>query len=180
MIISIDESGIHKQNGKSVIAFVCVAVKNLEVVERLVLNAEKMSGIHGFHWAHRNWQMRQRFIEGIAGGDFIIKVAYVENPITLDKALTEALEYLIEEPYISQILIDGDKPKTYARRLKKVLRDKGITAKKIRSVNDQSYPIIRVADAVAGVTRAAYDSPKGKAAVLLALLESKIERRVYL
>src|SRR6266496_1713903 len=180
MIISIDESGIHKQDGKSVIALVYVAVKDLEATEQLVLRAEQSAGIHGFHWAHRNWQMRKNFIEGIAKRDFKIKIAYVTNPIKLDKALAEALQHLLAERHISQILIDGDKPKAYARQLKKVLRDKGITVRKIRSVKDESYPVIRIADAVAGAARATYDEPSGKAASLLKLLESKIELRIDL
>ena len=180
MIISIDESGIHKQDGKSVIALVYVSVKDLEITEQLVLDVEKSAGIHGFHWAHRNWLLRKKFIEGIAKGDFKLKIAYVSNPIILDKALAEALQHLLVERHISQILIDGDKPKAYTRQLKKVLRDKGVTVKKIRSVNDESYPLIRIADAVAGVARATYDEPTGKAAPLLKMLESKIELRIEL
>ncbi len=180
MIISIDESGTHKQDGKSVIALVYVVVKNLEATEQLVLKAERSAGIHGSHWAHRNWQMRKRFIEEIAMGDFKVKIAYVTNPIILDKALAEALQHLLAERNISQILIDGDKPKTYTRQLKKVLRDKGITMRKFRSVKDEAYPMIRIADAVAGAARATYDDPRGKAAPLLKLLESKIELRIDL
>lgn len=178
MIISIDESGTHKQDGKSVIALVYVAVKDLEVTEQLVLKAEQSAGIHGFHWAHRNWQMRKRFIEEIASGDFKVKIAYVTNPIILDKALAEALQHLLAERHISQILIDGDKPKTYTRQLKKALRD--ITVRKIRSVKDEAYPMIRIADAVAGAARATYDDPRGKAAPLLKLLEPRIELRIDL
>ena len=98
----------------------------------------------------------------------------------MDKALAEALQHLLAERNIGQILIDGDKPKAYTRQLKKVLRDKGITVKKIRSVKDESYPMIRIADAVAGAARATYDDPSGKAAPLLKLLESKIELRIDL
>jgi len=159
---------------------VYVAVKDLEATEQLVLKAEQSAGIHGFHWAHRNWHMRRRFIEEIATGDFKVKIAYVTNPIVLDKALSEALQHLLAERHISQILVDGDKPKTYTRQLKKVLRDKGITVRKIRSVKDEAYPMIRIADAVAGAARATYDDPRGKAAPLLRLLESKIELRIDL
>jgi hypothetical protein len=180
MIISIDESGTHKQDGKSVIVLVYVEIKDVEATEKLVLNTEKFAGIYGFHWAHRNWQMRKVFIEGISKGDFVIKIAYVANPIILDRALAEALQHLLTERNISQIMIDGNKPKSYTRQLKKVLRDKGITVRKIRAVNDESYPMIRISDAVAGVARAAYDDPNGKAASLFKLLESKVELRIDL
>jgi hypothetical protein len=178
MIISIDESGIHKQDGKSVIVLVYVEIKDVEATERLVLEAEKLAGIRGFHWAHRNWRMREAFVQGITKGDFTLKIAYISNPIILDKALAEALQHLLVERNISQILIDGDKPKAYAKQLKKVLRDKGVTVKKIRSVNDESYPMIRIADAVAGLARATYDDPDGKASILFKLLKSKIELRI--
>ena len=153
-------------------------INDVEAIEQLVLEVEKQTGIRGFHWAHRNWQMREAFIKGIAHGDFKLKVAYVANPIILDKALSEALQHLLVERNIGQILIDGDKPKSYTRQLKKVLRDKGVSVKKIRSVNDESYPMIRIADAVAGVARSTYDEPKGKAARLLKILEPKIELRI--
>jgi len=180
MIISIDESGTHKQDGKSVIALVYVEVENKEATDQLVLQAETSTGIKGFHWAHRNWRMREAFVRAIAKGDFKIKVAYIANPIVLDKALPEALRHLLVEPRISQILIDGDKPKHYLKQLKKVLRDKGISVKKIRTVNDEAFPVVRLADAIAGTARATYDEPDGKAAPLFKLLESKVELRIDL
>ena len=36
---------------------------------------------------------------------------------------------------------------------KKVLRDKGISVKKLKTANDESYPALRVADAIAGAIR---------------------------
>src|SRR5258708_40367326 len=131
MIISIDESGIHQQDGKSVIALVYVAVENREAAEQLVLNTEKTTGIQGFHWAHRNWRMREAFIQSIVKGDFRVKLAYITNPMVLDKALPEALQHLLVERPISQVIIDGQKPKRYIHQIKKVLRDKGISVKKI-------------------------------------------------
>lgn len=178
MIICIDESGVHKQDGKSVIALVYIETDNLEATEQLVLDVESSANIHSFHWSHRNWHMREAFIKGIVRGNFKVKVAYITNPIILDRALAEALQHLLVERQIGQILIDGDKPKSYSRQLKKVLRDKGISVKKIRSVNDESFPMIRIADAVAGAARATYDDPYSKAAPLLRLLEPKIELRI--
>ena len=180
MIISIDESGVHKQEGKSVIALIYIETDNLETLERLVLRVEHLARIRGFHWSKRNWRMREAFMRGISKGDFRIKVAYIANPIMLDLALPKALQQLLTERHISQILIDGNKPKSYTRHLKKVLRDKDVSVKKIRSVNDEAYPMVRIADAVAGAARATYDDPHGKAAVLLNLLESKIELRIDL
>lgn len=49
--------------------------------------------------------------------------------------------------------IDGKKPKWYARKMKKVLRDKNISVRKLKTVHDTEYAGIRVADMVAGLAR---------------------------
>ncbi|MBI2029846.1 hypothetical protein HYT02_05500 [Candidatus Gottesmanbacteria bacterium] len=54
--------------------------------------------------------------------------------------------------------LDGEKPKWYERKLKKVLRDKGIQIKKLRSVRRQSNVGIQLADCLAGLTRYYYDN----------------------
>lgn len=72
------------------------------------------------------------------------------------------------------IYVDGKKPRWVELRLKKVLRDKGISVKKLRTFNDESSPGLRLADALAGVTRAYYDNPKGKAAPLWKKISHKI------
>jgi len=72
------------------------------------------------------------------------------------------------------IYIDGKKPRWVELRLKKVLRDKGISVKKLKTLRDESSPGIRLADALAGVSRAYYDNPKGKAGVLWKKINHKI------
>ena len=78
------------------------------------------------------------------------------------------------------MIIDGRKPQYYIHQLKKILRDKGTSVKKIRTVNDEAYPLVRLADAIAGVSRAAYEEPQGKAVPLFKLIQSKIELRINL
>jgi hypothetical protein len=39
--------------------------------------------------------------------------------MVLDKALPEALQHLLAERHISQVIIDGNKPKLYIHQLKK-------------------------------------------------------------
>lgn len=51
-------------------------------------------------------------------------------------------------------MIDSRKPKWYSLKLKKVLRDKGISVKKVITVRkDESSPGIRVSDCLAGLFR---------------------------
>ena len=176
MFILIDESGIHAQTGHSTIALVYVETPNLEKLEDQVTQIEKDLGIHNFHWAHRNWKIREQFIGSLAKADFKVKIAVLPNPVKIDESMEEALQHLIIEKHINQVLIDGSKPKHYTRKLKKVLRDKGVSVKKLRMVNDQSVPAMRIADAVAGLSRYHYDQPENtQATKLYKVIKPKIE-----
>ena len=46
--------------------------------------------------------------------------------------------------------------------LKKALRDKGVSVKKLRTVNDKSQPGVQVADCLAGLVRRYYDNQNEK------------------
>ncbi len=181
MIILIDESGIHAETGHSTIALVYVEITNLEQLEEKILQAEQTIGIHGFHWAHRNWKIRDYFISQLATADFRVKLALLSNPVKIDDSMEEALQHLIIEKHIHQIMIDGSKPKRYTRKLKKVLRDKGVSVKKLRTANDQTVPALRLADAIAGLSRYHHDKPRQpQAAKLYKQIEPKIELIIQL
>lgn len=86
-----------------------------------------------------------------------------------------ALQHLVIEKNISAIIIDGKKKKSYERKLKKVLRDKGISIKKLKTGNDESYPALRIADAIAGIVRYKNDNPENKDILpLYNLIKTKI------
>lgn len=57
------------------------------------------------------------------------------------------------------IFIDGEKPKWYENRLKKVLKDKGISVKKLRTVRRESEVGLQLTDALVGLTRYHQDNP---------------------
>jgi hypothetical protein len=176
MVILIDESGTHRQDGFSVIALVCLeSAARLDGFDKQIETIEEFIGTKSFHWADRGWPFRRDFIKELARLNFTIRIAQLANPVQLDRSLEEILPFLIPERAIEQMFIDGKKPKAYGRAVKKVLRDKGITVKKLKTVNDQSYPGIRAADAVAGAFRYFLDNPNKKAEELNKLLESHVE-----
>lgn len=160
MVIFIDESGTHKQADHATIALVYVEVSNLEKFEKSIEDIEKKLNIRYFHWTDERWSKREKFLDRLLQLDFVLKVAILENPAHLSKSLEEALKHLIVEEHIRKIIIDGRKPKWYLLRLKKVLRDKQISIKKITAVRkEESSPGIRVADCLAGLIRYYYDNP---------------------
>ena len=173
--IFIDESGIHRETGKSSIALAYISFENLDLVQKRIVEIEKEIGIHNFHWSHSSWPVRNKFIEKVIKCDFSVKIALILNPFNLNEAYEYALKHLVVEKRISAIIIDGKKKKSYERRLKKVLRDKGISVKKLKSGNDESYPALRIADAIAGIVRYRNENPENKNILnLYNLIKNKI------
>lgn len=174
MIIFIDESGIHRKDGKSLVALVYVVVNNLENIEQSIERTEESLKISSFHWPRHIWKIRNKFLIPLLKENFEVKVSIIDNPFN-QKVFEESLTYLITERKIDKIIIDGKKPKWYVLRLKKVLREKGISVKKIRFGNDKSYPCLRLADVYAGLLSTYFNDQKNeKAKELYELANKKI------
>ena len=153
MYIFIDESGVDKQDGKSSIALVYLEINKLDSLQNSVIEIERKLKIKYFHWAYSTWNVRQKFIDEICKQEFSIKIALIKNPFKGSTAYEYALAHLIVEKNITNLIIDGKKNKTYERKFKKILRDKGISIRKLKTGNDEGYPALRVADAIAGIVR---------------------------
>lgn len=165
MVVFIDESGIHKQEGHSTTAVVYVEVVNKEKFEQSMLQVEKELRISAFHWADERWFMREKFVTRITDLDFKAKIAVFKNPTNPERMIEAVFEQLLTESNIRKVLIDGKKPRWYEQKLKKVLRDRGVAAKKLKTVrSDASEPGIQLADALAGLVRNYYDNPQGEVA----------------
>lgn len=174
MVIFIDESGTHKQDGYASMAVVYIEVVEPEQFQEDLKNIIKKLNIEYFHWADAGWEVRSKFIRKICALDFKFKVAVFKNPAHPEKMIEAVFSQLITEQNISKILIDGKKPKWYEYRMKKVLRDKGVTVKKLKTVRSMSDFGIQVADALAGLVRYSYDNPEGMLAIdLLDKLKKK-------
>ena len=174
MVIFIDESGIHKSVDHSSFAMAYIGFENVEAIEKAIIAIEKKHNISHFKWTDLPWKLRAAFLTDVAKLPFKAKVAVFRNPIRPDEALEWSAQYLLIEKDFKAIYVDGKKPRWVELRLKKVLRDKGISVKKLKTLRDESSPGIRLADALAGVTRAYYDNPKGKATPLWKKVRHKI------
>ncbi len=161
MVIFIDESGTHKQDGFASMAVVYIEVVEPEQFQEDLKKIIKKLNLEYFHWADAGWEVRSKFIREICSLDFKFKVAVFKNPAHPEKMIEAVFSQLITEKNISKILIDGKKPKWYEHRMKKVLRDRGVAVKKLKTVRSVSDFGIQVADALAGLVRYSYDNPKG-------------------
>lgn len=174
MHIFIDESGIHKQIGQSVVVLVYITVTNLERLNKAIIQAENELRIEPFHWNKQIWQVREKFLKAVAKEKFTVKAMIVKNPYS-ENDFESALHNLIIEKRIKNIIIDGEKPTKYVARLKNVLRHRGASVKKIRMGNDLAYPALRLADFFAGLIRSYCEQPdKKEVKFLYSLAKNKI------
>lgn len=163
MVIFIDESGTHKQSGHAANAIVYIKIENLEEVEQHLKEILKELKLDFFHWADHGWKVRKRFLKKIIKLRFTFKIGIFANPVKTDEMTEIVLKGLITEKTIKNVFIDGKQPKWYERKLKKILRDKDISIKKLRTVrNESSHPGIQLADTLAGLFRYHFENPKAE------------------
>lgn len=163
MVIFIDESGTHKQAGYAVNAVVYITMENVEEVENQLKQIVADLSLDSFHWAEHGWKVRNKFLKKIIKLKFRFKVGIFQNPVKTSEMTEVIFQHLITEKDIERVWIDGKQPKWYERRLKKVLRDKGISVKKLRTVrNEASQPGIQLADALAGLSRYHFENPSAE------------------
>lgn len=160
MYIFIDESGVHKSIDHSSVAIVYLEVTNYSTFEQSVLEIERRLNIQTFHWAETAWPVKKQFLDAVLKLEFFVKVAVINNSTTFSKDLETIFLHMIVEPNIRAVYLDGKKSKRYERTIKKVLRDRGISVRKVRTVNDSQFAGIRVADMVAGLVRTVADGKK--------------------
>ncbi len=108
MYIFIDESGVHKQSGKSSVVMIYVLVKEVKNLEQAVLRAEKELKISAFHWSRHIWKIRYNFINFLVKENFQVKAAIVKNPFNEEKFVW-ALEALLTEKRIKKIIMRLEK-----------------------------------------------------------------------
>ncbi len=162
LIIYIDESGIHKDTAHSVFVLVYVKIENDRALNFNIEKIEKELNISYFHWADfgskAGWEIRKRFIMEAIRLPFKFKYAVIDNPVNPAKELHSSILKLLLEDNIEKIFIDGTQPKWYQNQIKKSLRDNGISVKQLKVVKAQNLPVLRLADALAGLIRHYYDT----------------------
>ena len=160
MVIFIDESGIQNQIGHSTVAVVYVEIKNLNKFNKDFIKILSDLRISFFHWTEERWLIRGKFLSKVLKLSFRVKVAIFKNPVHSDRMMESVFEQIITEPSVDKILIDAKKPRWYENKLKKILRQRDISLKKLKTVRKDEYVFgIQLADCLAGLYRYHYDNP---------------------
>ena len=127
------------------------------MIEKTIESAERELKLNFFHWSETTWKVKEEFIKRVIDLDFKLKIAVVINPINPSAELERILNHLIVERKIDTIFIDGKKPRWYERKIKKILKYKGVSLRKARTVKCKQCAGIRLSDLLAGLSRWYFD-----------------------
>lgn len=176
--IFIDESGIHKKIDHSSFVVVYIDVDDQDVVNEKVEEIEEKLKISSFHWSdyssRHKWEIRKDFIREISRLPFLFKYIIIKNPIDPQKELHNSIVTMVTETTVNTVYVDGKYPKLHTQTLHKILRDRGLSIRNLKTVNDASFPAIRIADAPAGLIRAYHDTYSRDTTLLYKLVLHKM------
>jgi hypothetical protein len=174
MYVFIDESGTNKPNGQCVFVAILIESEKLDSVSKIVEAAEASVNAETFHWRGKSSLLRAEFVRRISLANFLVCFVCFGNPLTDYGAALESLVITsCVNLNIRKIIIDGRKGKTYEKHLKKALRDKGISTRKLKTAADEAYPGLRVADALAGLIRTHANKPTSQTNDLMKALRKR-------
>ncbi len=162
----IDETG-QDTEGKFYIVVAVVSDAQREKLTAALELAEQGSGKGRRKWHKNSDQKRQAYIERALTADLRGHVFYEvhEGPLSFepvtDMVAANALRAYrrrrhIGEDYKATVIIDG-LPRSLQNRVGKHLRELGVRVRAVRGERDETSPIIRLADAVAGLVREAHE-----------------------
>ncbi|NQU82537.1 MAG: DUF3800 domain-containing protein [Parcubacteria group bacterium] len=154
----VDESG---QDTKGVLFLVTVVITNKiskEKIEKELLKIEDMIG-KKIKWHGVSFEQRVDYLEAVLDIKEI-KSSIFYSIYKTTKEYTSLTTYTIakaigvkaKKPYEATIIIDGLNEKE-RQRTKVGLRQLGVKYKKVRGIKDESSPLVRLADALAGFVR---------------------------
>jgi hypothetical protein len=162
----VDESG-QDTGGRYFIVVAVIARGDNEYLSEELEKAEKSSGRGLSKWHSSHYSGRVRYIESIAKleglqGRVYARV-YFEGKQYLERTASVIADSIIGfangnmiPKYRSTVIVDGLK-EGEAIPMAKALRMRGLLVGKIRGCRDESSPIIRLADSIAGLVRDAHE-----------------------
>lgn len=165
--------------------YIVVAVLSQEPREQLyeaLIKAEYESGKGKLKWHKNSTQKRDAYIARALQAGIRLHLYYevfegteLSYELTTVYATANAIHAFVRHEHIADykatVIIDG-LPRSMQGRVGKLLRNAGIKTKSVRGERDEANPGIRLADAVAGLLRQAYQGDSHFNAVKEALENS--------
>lgn len=165
----VDETG-QDTKGRLYIVVAIISAEPKEELYEALERAEQSSGKGKLKWHKNSTQKRDAYITKALHTNVSLHIYYqvFEGPelsyeLTTVLATGNAINAFVRREsitnYKATIIIDG-LPRSMQGSVGKLLRNFGIRTKSVRGERDESNPAIRLADAVAGLLRQAYQGDK--------------------
>ncbi len=156
----VDESG-QDSGSKFFVVVAVVSDADRELLRKQLTDIEQDAGTYALKWHKTTHQRRIEYLTRILNRNIAkgcIYTACYHKPIPYFFPMLELIKKSItaaaREPYRTRIYVDGiDRQK--AKEVTNALRAMGISLHFVKSVRDESEPIIRLADMWAGCIRGA-------------------------
>ena len=156
----VDETGQDTQ-GELFIVTVVVADQEREHLRQACEEIERDSRKGQRKWVKTKYNRRLAYIQQVVENlIFVGKLNFVvyrdsqDYPSLTVQTIARALNATGETDYKATVLIDG-LPRSLERDVGLQLRRSGVRAKKVRGLKDEADALIRLADAICGLVRAA-------------------------
>lgn len=180
----VDETG-QDTKGKLFIVVVVIAPTNRDELQNQLIKREKQSGKRLKKWGHTPYKEKHAYIDSLLNEWGLIdltlyyqgwsdSIDYDQSTImTIGQAIRQyATDYQLKNPEAT-VFVDGLN-RVKRVQFRKSLSLMGIQAAKIVGARDESYPQIRLADAVAGFIRDALEGNKNFKSMYQRALKQKI------
>ncbi|MFO7631353.1 MAG: DUF3800 domain-containing protein [Caldilinea sp.] len=159
----VDESGQDTNGEFFIVAIVVVGGDRERLRQRCIdIEAQARKGVR--KWAKSNRERRLAYIQSVLGdAELRGRLHFAFYRFTQDylaatvQTISLALHRVtVGEEYKATVLIDG-LSRADERKVGLLLRCSGMSVQKVRGIDDESEPLIRLADAICGFTRSAFE-----------------------
>jgi Protein of unknown function (DUF3800) len=154
----VDESG-QETEGALFLVSVVVTDQEYERINDVLIEIEARTGKKLKKWSKARFEYRVAYIEAIIAQplfrDLIFFSHYTESQAYFEltvETTAKAIHHKDQEAHPATVVVDGLRGRD-VDRFKTKLRHLHVNVRKVRGARDESEPIVRLADAVAGFVR---------------------------
>ncbi len=167
----VDETG-QDTEGTLFIVSVVITDRERDKYQQVCEAIEQGTGKRQAKWIKTSYERRLNYVQRVLETPLLVgKLNYAvyrdikayQGPVV--QAIARALEGASEGEYQVTVLIDG-LPRKLERAVSKQLRKEGVRVKKVRGIKDESDSLIRLADALCGLVRAATEGQPAMVSLL--------------
>ena len=165
MYCYVDESGQHTQGDFfSVAAVIMHTIEGRDSAERMLLKMERKTGKGSTKWSKTRYVKKVQYLQAITTitelKSCLFYSIYTDTQdyvsLTVDTIAQAVRQHAIDK-YKVTVVIDGLSKRVEQQQIAKRLKHEGVAYKKVRGAKDENSACIRLADAIAGFSRDAYE-----------------------